>query len=169
MKKNLLTLSIAFLLTTSIVNAQFFFNDSIDLGEDRTSHNYVEYGSIGIGAYKCNSTDLSIRVGNGNSGDYIEFDMDVIPNTDTIMIELAVPWAGGDSSQLSSLTLDGDITGSIGNKGCDSVILYFDGVSQYTADSSVHIIISDSAASFAMDAQITYMKIYSTKVPPPSV
>jgi hypothetical protein len=163
MKTNLLTLGLFFILNNS-ASAQQIATDSLDLGEDTTSHNYQAFGSVDLGTYTCGD-DSTIRVGIGSGGDSITFELAVTPGSDSIKLELEVPWRGGTINPVLSIeNLMSDTIPYLGQAVCTPVYMNFYGLSSMTSDGLVKITIMDTIFDFNMDVQITYVKVWSDTI-----
>lgn len=173
----LLFLSVLFLFKNA--QAQYVLTDSIDLGEDRFSHNYVEFnpsggGTIGIGPYNCNG-NLAITIGGNNEGDSIIFYLNVTPNVNEIMVSWNMSWfnAGDNKDMYPKLVIENKIEdelyGSGQNKiGSDPINcnmslhkLVFKDVTKYTGDGKIKVKIFDSFPGFTGNASICMFKVYS--------
>jgi hypothetical protein len=163
MRTTLASISLVFILNSTI-HAQQIATDSLDLGEDQSSHSYQQFGSVALGSYIC-IDDSTIRVGNGNSGDSIIFELSVTPGSDSVKLEMAMPWRGGDESPLLWIeNFMSDTIPFVGQADCTPVFINFQGLAAYTGDGSVKIKIMDTLGSFNMDGQISYIKIYSDTI-----
>lgn len=144
--------------------AQFNPTDSLNFGEDSTTHGYTKFGNVTVGSYTCGS-DKSIRVGNSTSADSIVFNLAVTPNTDSIKIELVMPWHGG--VQLPKIWIENlrnDTVPYAGNGNCIPVFIKMGGLSSKTNDGFIKVKLMDTLPGFNMDGQFTYIKVYSKAV-----
>ncbi|HYG52366.1 MAG TPA: T9SS type A sorting domain-containing protein [Flavobacteriales bacterium] len=162
MKTRLLIVTASVVLTHAL-NAQYTLTDSLNLGEDSTTHAYMAVGNVAVGSYGCGA-DTSVRVGNGSGGDYIEFNMAVTTNTDSLKIEITMPWHGGSPGDNPKIWLENTFNDTVpynGTGSCVPGVIVFGGVSTFTADGMVTVKLLDSLAGFPMDGQFTWIKVYS--------
>lgn len=164
---------------TSNVQSQYVVTDSMDLGEDRTSHAYAEYnpsgdGTIKIGVYECNG-NKAITIGGNNEGDSIIFYLSVTPNVNEIKVSWNFSWfnAGTNIDMYPQLVIEDKIEGELYSAGqnavgsdpksCDMSLheLVFKDVAKYTADGKVKIKIYDAYPAFAGNASICKFKVFS--------
>lgn len=133
--------------------AQFIATDSLDLGEDSVTHNYTRFGNVTVGNYSC-GTDKSIRVGLGTSGDSITFNLAVTPNTDSIKIEVVMPWHGGTLNPKMWIENHfNDTIPYLGINSCTATVIKKGGLLSYTGDGSIKVKIMDTLSGFNMDGQ----------------
>ncbi len=162
-------------ITCAQIKAEYVKTDSIDLGEDRSSHNYQEFGAtIKIGTYSCDG-DLSISIGANDQFDAIVFYMKVIPNTDRIMVQWNYSWfnAGSNKDLFTKIKIENEFEESLYSPGqnavggdpiscsLDSHKLEFSGLSEYTADSLIRVKIFDPYPSFSGNSSICKFIVYS--------
>mgnify|MGYP001103871502 CR=1 FL=1 len=176
MKKTLLS-SIVFSLLFFQINGQFTLTDEMDLGEDRSSHNYQEYSPLGmtpfsIGVYDCNQ-DSAVNIGMSGVNDSITFDLAVTPNADVVLIKWKYAWFNsGGNGQFTKMVIENSIEESmfspaptsIGSDpiGCnlDSNFIYLTNMSAFTADGSIKIKIFDPYSGFVGNSSISRVNAY---------
>jgi hypothetical protein len=161
------------------VDAQLVKTDSINLGEDRSSHNYQEFGSsISMGNYTC-SGDSSITLGGNSQDDSIVFEMSVFPNTDEVTISWNYAWfnAGMNKDMFTRIVIENVFEealyspgpNAIGSSpiGCDldSHMLTFSGLSQHTADGSIKVKIYDPYPAFNGNSSISQFHVFADTPP----
>jgi hypothetical protein len=161
MKKILLLLSIATCLNSK---AQFMPTDSLNLCEDSTTHGYTKYGTVSVGTYSC-GTNKSIRIGTGTGADSIVFNLAVTPNTDSIKLEIGMPWRGGTKNpKVWVENFRNDTVPYLGVGNCSAAYIKFGGMSSRTSDGSIKVKLMDTISGFNMDGQFTYIKVVSKVV-----
>lgn len=173
--KKITLLSAFYFLFFSPLMAQLMLSDYIDLGEDRSSHNYQEYGSsISLSFYACNG-DSAITVGSNNQNDSIVFDLSVTPNSNDIMIRWGYAWfnSGSANDQFTKIVLENTFEDTLASPGpnaigshfiscdLDSHQVIFNNVAAYTADGTVKVKIYDPYAGFSGNSSITRVEVYS--------
>ena len=116
--------------------------DTMDLGDDRSSHDYSEYGSVSIGAYSCTSS--TIRVGGCSYGAGSSITLTMTSGTDIVLV---IGW----QSSYSSLYIDGELWRNFsGSTTCGDVSIE---LPQLTA-STFEVSIVDPFSGCTGDVQI---------------
>jgi hypothetical protein len=178
--KQLFTLSVLLLFSFAHfeANAQFTLTDEMNLGEDRSSHNYQEYSPSGsvplsMGFYDCNG-DSAVNIGAGGVNDSITFDLAVDPNSDVILIRWKYAWfnSGSTENEFPLMVIEDTFEesmvspspSSIGSHpfGCalDSHMIYLTSMSAFTADGSIKIKVYDPYPSFAGNSSLSRVNAY---------
>lgn len=158
--------TVLFIALATMGLAQWEETDYFDFGEDRSSHDYSETGSVSIGAYECtggtkttNGTDSTIRIGGCNSAGEIQLTLAVRPETDSISIQMPTPiFSDGD------VYLDGVFVGRFrsfnAGSACDTAWYKLGDLTPITTDGEVVMRIV-GLASCAENPQPTYIKVTS--------
>jgi hypothetical protein len=143
------------------LKAQFLPTDSLNFCEDSTTHNYMKYGNVTVGSYSC-STNKSIRIGNGTGADSVVFNLAVTANTDSIKLEIVMPWRGGTKNpKVWVENFRNDTVPYMGVGNCVPVFIKMGGLASRTNDGSIKVKLMDTIPGFTMDGQFTYIKAYS--------
>jgi hypothetical protein len=163
---------LAFSLVSS---AQLVLTDSMNLGEDRSSHNYQEYGAtISMGNYDC-SGDSAITVGGNSQFDSIVFELEVPPNTDEVVLSWNYAWfnAGTNEDQFTKMVVENTFEADMVSPGpnaigshpvsceLDSHRITFTGLAEHTADGSIKVKIYDPYDGFAGNGSICRVVVFA--------
>jgi hypothetical protein len=149
------------LFSTISLRAQFLPTDSLNFGEDSTSHSYAKYGNVTVGTYSC-GTNKSIRIGNGTGADSVVFNLAVTPGTDSVKLEIVMPWHGGTQNpKIWVENFRNDTVPYMGVGNCTPVFIKMGGLSSRTNDGLIKVKLMDTLSGFSMDGQFTYIKVYS--------
>ncbi len=143
------------------LKAQFLPTDSLNFCEDSTTHSYMKYGSVTVGSYTCGS-NKSIRIGNSTGADSVVFNLAVIANTDSVKLEVGMPWRGGAKNPkvwVENFRNDTIPYAGVGN--CIPVFIKMGGLASRTNDGMIKVKLMDTIPGFTMDGQFTYIKVYS--------
>ncbi len=138
----------------------YMLTDEFDYWEDQSTHSYTTTGYTTQGAYVCDGTDDSLRIGSCSQASVssAQITVSVEPGADQLKLRYKVPW----SNTGSALYIDGVAQGTITGNNCDWQEKILTGMSSYTADGSVDIKIADEIlSSCAGNIQITYIEVYS--------
>jgi hypothetical protein len=151
----------------------FVLTDNFNFWEDQSSHNYKIDGVTFKGGYYCSGSkrinsvyddttgaDMTLRLSNCAHGDgSVSLDMAVNPGADSI--KLVVQESTGSSSFF--VKIDGIDFGHYKlGFACEETELFFEGLSDVTADGVVNIeLLEGVPESCDGDPQMTYLNIYS--------
>lgn len=173
---------VVFTFAFNQARAQFVPSDSMNLGEDRVSHNYQEFGSsISVGNYEC-SGDSSITVGANSQDDSIVFELNVLPNTDEVMISWNYSWfnSGPTEDLFTKIVVENAFEEDMISPGpnaigshpiscnLDSHRLTFSGLASHTADGKIKVKIYDPYPGFTGNSSICKIIVYSDTPPTPN-
>lgn len=121
----------------------------------------MKYGNVTIGSYTC-GTNKSIRIGNSTGADSVVFNLAVTANTDSIKLEIGMPWKGGTKNpKVWVENFRNDTVPYMGVGSCIPVFIKMGGLTSRTSDGLIKVKLMDTIPGFTMDGQFTYIKVYS--------
>jgi hypothetical protein len=154
-------LCLIWVFASVILKAQFLPTDSLNFCEDSTTHGYMKYGNVTVGSYTCGG-NKSIRIGNSSGADSVVFNLAVTANTDSIKLEVGMPWKGGTKNpKVWVENFRNDTVPYMGVGNCVPVFIKMGGLTSRTNDGLIKVKLMDTIAGFTMDGQFTYIKVYS--------
>ncbi len=145
----------------------YLLTDYFNFGEDRSSHNYSESGTVSMGAYECTGTqstttgeDQTIRMGNcGSGGGEVELTLQVLPDVDSIIILMPTPVYPDGAVYLDNMQID-DFRTINPDPHCSENYFRVGGLQTITDDGEIVLRIVGEA-DCTLNPQPTYVKIYS--------